>query len=436
MDRSRRFGAPLLGAVLGALLAPLSIAEASVAPLLAGVGLFGSYAPPPPGAVAPDRYTRGYLTFSFDLNNGSNTARNEFPDFKPHYKEVQGYPLEHTQHTARLPHRDRYGNHGYFVGTQSNSGGGWVWIAKSYDGVFDRQRDPSMVTPDPAKYRDGYAGKVIWYTKTDASHPAGGCNHPGNITVHNNAVLAVACQDWPGNTSIPFGLGDMDLVGSTDHVLFYSVANPDYPVYLGHWRVDEPFLEMANNTLQSVSLMESGGFTHVVVGSAASQKHFRTSKHFLPGAARDELASVGDGAGHWTSGGLNVYRDSGVGTALTWWRNYTERRFFFGDQCEQEFRFTNVQYENGAGHRTNDLAGDSVRLVVSGASSTGDDIAPNPIHSRPCNGDLYPSESKWCASTHAMWTGPDGTPVHLCADHAMDDAAELGFYFRYYPMKP
>ena len=246
---------------------------------------------------------------------------------KSRYAVAVPWPIAHTQKTLRLPQRQEYGNRTYFMGTQSQSGGGWVFLAETYPGVFGANGDAAVA--DSSKYQKGakgelYQGKIVWWIRTDKDnqtrHGIGACNHPGNMSVLNNGVFSVACQEWPAKAKGFGHLAYADSGHTRDYALFYDVSslnhsNKDYPVHMASWSLKEITSgKMRYNKLKSVGLVNAGEYSHLwFAGDDGLNLHYRIPNDFSPNSDnltdyinKDSLLQVNSGG--FDSGSAHVER--------------------------------------------------------------------------------------------------------------------------------
>jgi hypothetical protein len=137
--------------------------------------------------------------------------------FPAHFTQVPILNIKacHVEYFMRLDQSDPEGS-AYFIVTHSQDYGGYVGLAK-IDGsnVGTGANDNKILVAEP-----NYAGDMVWWDHTDASHP-GGCNHPGNGGQIGSTVVLIG-QDW---TKTYGGVYAVEPVGKGSKVLFYDFAS-------------------------------------------------------------------------------------------------------------------------------------------------------------------------------------------------------------------
>lgn len=449
----------------GALIA-LGIAAAPAAAHAYPAGYPGSPVSPHVNGE-PTLLSEDWDLLKFDRNNGKDTSNNDFPGFTVDTDRdtiLGDYPCRHVQKTLRLPQRAGYGNRTYFVGTVSENNGGWMYLIETYPGVFGS--DGESAVPDTTKLSGGFAGKVVWYKRTDNANFGswgGGCNHPGNMTVHPNGTLAMACQNWDkAEAACTVDQVKVNGVPVHDTAVFFSVVNAHTAArleYVGHWDVPAE-LGVSDYKLKTVGLAKSGSYTHVWVAGDNYVKHYRAPGDFTPvsspdfDVATDLTALAGDSGspGMFDGGTVDIsYAGSSggelqladmqsvessdsvcIGVEIAGHCAGARIRYY---DVRHRMRMQKVQYLDAAGTASSTMTSLTTK-VKGGSSSVTNYVRGTHDRFETCDGSVNPdcpSRYYWCSATSGYYVSSGGQGALYCFDEEVDQgAAGQGLRMRSY----
>lgn len=376
-----------------------------------------------------------YDTLQFDMSDAALSG------FNPVTTEEASYPVAHVQKVLRFPQRDEYGDKVYFSFSSSASHGGWVWIVETNPGLYGPNGNDSLI--DTNQIINGFAGKVVWWRRTDAiniQNEGWGCNHPGNMSVHENGTFAIACQNWKEEiTTVKIGNND-----APDYIAFYDVRNihqSNNPVtHLGNWETSE-FTSNAggrvfqDGELRNVGLFLSGEFTHFWIAGDHGVNHYRAAKDFTF-VPVDQMTNqnkpeyIGNVAGDFKNGAVSVQPVSiaGARAFVTAVQDVVTETTTFGETAfYQRVKIHKINYTG---------SGNMLTASTTGVTLEASPVLTSMFHAQPGKqfaitqsfNSKPPSKYYWCSQTFDYFASANGTAAIYCADESTDNGIRLRTY--------
>ncbi|MCA8968356.1 MAG: VCBS repeat-containing protein [Planctomycetes bacterium] len=189
----------------------------------------------------------------------------------PKLTEILTYPQEHVQDVE--PIGDWSQGKAYFAVTHSQDNSGHFFVLET-ENLAKAPNEHEIY---------GVASKVdgvgVHHETFHQFAVAGQYNHPGDMSVIGD-ILVIAGQNWPGNSNAKLQIGPN---AAPDAVLFYDVANPEAPKYLG--KIELRTIAPALSDLSNLWAGKVGAHYYMSLGDGSRTFYFYATD-MVPDAAK------------------------------------------------------------------------------------------------------------------------------------------------------